>query len=565
LRHTRQHDPAFGLELVKLTWQREPAKERAAFLNALTVGLSLADEPFLEAALDDRSKEVRQNAVPLLASLPGSQLCVRMQARVEPLLCYHPAQHPRLAALGLTRGATISMALPEMCDAAMTRDGIDPKGSQLVGERSGWLNQMLSLVPPAVWVERWGVGADKIVAAVDDEAWDVLITGWAYAAVRYKDAAWADQRVREWRSRDYQAPLLIRTSLIDAARKRDWNRLPEMLDTIAGKDRDQIFAASLIRMVTASGDTRVVPVLLAAVKDPSPLVRAAAAEALQQVSTKEAVRALVEAAGDDYRLVRVRAAASLAGHQDLPLEDARRKIVALANQEYLASLLSRPDQWSSYYNLGNYYLNRGDFDQAVASFDTALKLEPRAVLAMVNEAIAYARLGENQKAGAALRKALTVAPDNAAANFNMGLLEAEQNDLKGAETHLKAALKNDPQMAQAAYNLCVMLSKDRIEEAVGFCRQAAELRWSDLRYTYTLAFFLQQKGDSAGAAETLEGLVTRDPSYADAYLLLGEIYEKAGDRPKAVAIYNKGLAAEGMPEGYRSRMKVRLEALKFVN
>jgi hypothetical protein len=30
-------------------------------------------------------------------------------------------------------------------------------------------------------------------------------------------------------------------------------------------------------------------------------------------------------------------------------------------QEYLASILSRPDQWDSHYNLGNYYLDRSDF------------------------------------------------------------------------------------------------------------------------------------------------------------------------------------------------------------
>ena len=165
------------------------------------------------------------------------------------------------------------------------------------------------------------------------------------------------------------------------------------MSTITSKDRDEVFATSLIRMVPASGDARVVPVLLEAVKDPSPLVRAAAAEALQQVPTKEAVQALVEATGDDYRLVRVRAAASLSGRPDLPLDEAQKKTVEAANGEYLASLLSRPDQWGSYYNLGNYYLNRGDFKQAVASYDTALKLEPRAVLAMVNESIAYARLG----------------------------------------------------------------------------------------------------------------------------------------------------------------------------
>ena len=241
-----------------------------------------------------------------------------------------------------------------------------------------------------------------------------------------KDAAWADKYVREWRTRDYQAPLLKRASLIDAARKRDWSKLPEMLDYVTSKDRDEVFATSLLRLVPASGDPRVVPALFKAMKDASPLMRAAAAQALQNVPTKESVQALVEATGDEYRLVRVRAAASLAGYQDLPLNETDKKRVAAANEEYLASILSRPDQWDSHYNLGNYYLDRGDFKQAVASYETALKMEPHGVLAMVNQAMAYARMGENQKANDALQKALKVAPDNAAANFNLGLLKAEE-------------------------------------------------------------------------------------------------------------------------------------------
>jgi tetratricopeptide (TPR) repeat protein len=273
----------------------------------------------------------------------------------------------------------------------------------------------------------------------------------------------------------------------------------------------------------------------------------------------------VEATGDDYRLVRVRAAAALAGYQNLPLDEAQEKTVAAANEEYLASILSRPDQWASHYNLGNYYLDRRELKQAIAAYDTALKLEPRAVLAMVNESMAYVRMGENKKAGESLKKALKVAPDNAAANFNMGLLKAEENDPGGAEMHLKSALKADPQMAQAAYNLCVLLSKDHLDEAIGFCRQAADLRPQEARYAYTLAFFQQQMGDSPGAAKVLHDLIRRSPAYADAYMLLGEIYEQQGNKSKAEEVYNQGLAAEGIPDSQKSRMKVRLDALKSVS
>jgi len=48
--------------------------------------------------------------------------------------------------------------------------------------------------------------------------------------------------------------VLKRASLIDAARKRDWSRLSEMLDYVSSKDRDEIFVTSLIRMIPASED-----------------------------------------------------------------------------------------------------------------------------------------------------------------------------------------------------------------------------------------------------------------------------------------------------------------------
>jgi len=341
-----------------------------------------------------------------------------------------------------------------------------------------------------------------------------------------KDAAWADKYVREWRTRDYQAPVLKRASLVDAARKRDWSKLPEMLSYVAGKDRDEIFATSLIRMVVSSGDPRVVPVLLDAVRDPSPLVRAAAAVALQQVPTREATQALVTAAGDDYRLVRVRAAASLVGYRNLPLGDAQKRTVAAANEELLVSILSRPDQWESHYNLGNYHMDRGDFKEAVASYDTALKIEPRAVLAMVNESMAFARMGENRKADELLQRALKTAPDNAAANFNMGLLKAEQSDPKGAERYLRKALEADPQMSQAAYNLCIITSTDRIDEAVDWCRKATELSPQSPEYAYTLAFYLNRKGESDEAVRVLTAIMKKHPGYKDAALLLGEISKK---------------------------------------
>ena len=56
-----------GSELLVGSWATESAKDRAALLDALTTGLSLADEELLERALDDSSRVVRQRAAGLLA------------------------------------------------------------------------------------------------------------------------------------------------------------------------------------------------------------------------------------------------------------------------------------------------------------------------------------------------------------------------------------------------------------------------------------------------------------------------------------------------------------------
>ncbi|MFO7644013.1 MAG: tetratricopeptide repeat protein [Desulfosarcina sp.] len=338
-----------------------------------------------------------------------------------------------------------------------------------------------------------------------------------------KDAQWADESVRQWRTRDYQAPVLQRAALIDAARQRDWTRLTEMIAYIADPEHDEIFAASLIRLIPPELDRKVQDALIGAANDPAPLIRAAAVQALGLIPTPEGLQTLIKATADEYRLVRVRAAAGLAGFPTLAAPPAVQAQIKAANDEYLAAITARPDQWTSHYNLGNYHLGQGDARAAVASYQTALQLDPQAIMPMVNTSIAYARMGENDKAEKALQEALEQAPANAAANFNMGLLKAGQNEPEAAETYLKKAFAADPQMAQVAYNLCVITATDRIGEAVTWCRKASELRPRDAKYAYTLAFYLNQQGDKDAAVMTLQALLAQYPQHKDAERLLNDI------------------------------------------
>lgn len=376
-----------------------------------------------------------------------------------------------------------------------------------------------------------------------------------------QDAAWADKHVRKWHERDYQAPTLHIAGLIADARKSDWRRLPEMLQYLASRDRDEVFAASLIRLLQRCGDDRQWPTTLKALRDPSPLVRSAAAARLGARLTSESVTALLAATSDRFRLVRIRAAEALAAlpREQLPAVDAAR--LNEATQELKLSLTSRPDDWSSHYNLGNLFLDRGKPAQALDAYTVAARLRPDTILPLVNASMAHARMGRADLAEKCLRRALEIDPNSPAAHFNLALLRAELGDNSQAEQSLRAALAADPNMPQAAFNLGVLLSRTRLAEAIQWCRRAHKLNPEQPRYAYTLAFFLNKSGELRGARDVLEQTVKRHPGYADAVLLLGGIHERQGRIDSARQVYRRALESNQLTPQARRAITGRLRVL----
>jgi Flp pilus assembly protein TadD len=376
-----------------------------------------------------------------------------------------------------------------------------------------------------------------------------------------RDAAWADGWVREWRDRDYQTAVLHRARLIDAARKGDWTRLPEILDYLADPAETEVYKASLAQLLNVADDASKWPALLGALEDPSPLVRASAAQALTDYYSPESVRLLLAAARDDYRLVRVSAASALAGFPSERVPTTERDVLERAMTEYVAAMETRPDNWNSHYNLGNFYMRRGEADRAIASFERAHRLEPRATAPLINVAIVYGLMGEDARAEESLLRALEVEPDNSAANLNLGLLLGGQGRTQEAEAAFRAVMSSEPHSV-AAYNLCVVTASDRLDEAIAWCRQAVELQPGEPEYVYTLAFYERERGDVDSAVALLRKLVEEQPGYADGYLLLGDIYEGQGRVEEAETLYRRALSSEAVPARDRSALEAKIEALR---
>jgi Tfp pilus assembly protein PilF len=366
-------------------------------------------------------------------------------------------------------------------------------------------------------------------------------------------ASWADAEVRRWRKRDYQAPTLQRASWIAAARKQDWSRLPEMVKYLSTAGREEIWAASLIQLLRPCEHESKWPAILACLNDPSPMVRAAAIDALGDALRADLIPQLAAATRDPFRLVRIRAAAALASVPREAIAESERRSLDSATQELLDSFSSRPDVPSSYHNLGNFHLSRHEAPKAIEAFQTALKLEPRDITSLANLALAYNLAGQNDKAEASLQEAVRLEPTNAAINLNFAMLLAERGKMEAAEKTFRTAFKADPRSAQAAFNLGVLLAEKHPEESLQWCRRAVELRPGEPRYAYTLAFYQLQNGSPREAAFTLEKLIARKPAYPDAYALLGQIYARQNKSREALAVYKQAAENTNLDRDQRTR------------
>lgn len=176
----RRIAPAEALERLRGGFTREGARARARFLSALRIGLSGADEPFLEAALDDRSEAVRREAAALLIDLPESAYVARMRRRAEDMLRMRAGQGRRI---GQRR---LEVVRPDTVDEGWKRDGFEKKQSHVSRDAGQWqISQVIGAVPVRHWLDRFDLSMDALFASVEDPWRTELLVAWMTAAVRF--------------------------------------------------------------------------------------------------------------------------------------------------------------------------------------------------------------------------------------------------------------------------------------------------------------------------------------------------------------------------------------------
>ncbi len=380
-----------------------------------------------------------------------------------------------------------------------------------------------------------------------------------------KTPQWANSIVKKRTNSNYQDETIRWGTLLSNARMGKWDRLDAMTEIIEKQEHNEVVIASFVRTLENCNNENKMPVLFDALKSKSPLVRSSAASALSGSFSTETGKALLEACSDEFRVVRIAAAASLAEFPKNLLSVADSLPLVNATREFIRSLNVRSDDWSSHYNIGIYYQGQGDNAKALESYETAVRIYPEALLPLINSSVLYSALGNQAKAIENLRKAMAIDSVNEAANLNYGLVMAEQGEMEEAEKALKIALKTNPKQAVAAYNLSVITSNNDLNEAIGYARIATKSLPGEPKYGYTLAYYLLQNRQNVEAIKTLRDVISRQPLFLDAYKLLADTYMRDGKPDEAVKVYRMALETKGINENDKIALQQIVNSLNKSN
>lgn len=150
----------------------------------------------LERQLQGGSPAARAAAARTLARRSGSALARRMETRASALL-----------------SSGMKTTLPDRLPEDWVRDGILERPPEGMGPKAFWLLQVLSLVPPSTWEDRFG---RKPAAMVADIAPDdvVLARALSRAALLHGDPAWAGPLLDWWTGSEDAAVRELRIALL---------------------------------------------------------------------------------------------------------------------------------------------------------------------------------------------------------------------------------------------------------------------------------------------------------------------------------------------------------------
>jgi tetratricopeptide (TPR) repeat protein len=208
--------------------------------------------------------------------------------------------------------------------------------------------------------------------------------------------------------------------------------------------------------------------------------------------------------------------------------------------DYNQAIKLKPDYAEAYYNRGLTYNYQGNYTAAIADYNQAIKLKPDYAEAYNNRGLAYADQGNYTEAIADYNQAIKLKPDYAKVYNNRGLAYADQGNYTEAIADLTQAIKLKPDDAGAYSNRGnAYAGQGNYTAAIADYNQAIKLKpdFAEAYYNRGLAYYY--RSNYTAAIADYNQAIKLKPDFADTYNNRGIAYTRQGNYIVAIADYNQ--------------------------
>ena len=262
----------------------------------------------------------------------------------------------------------------------------------------------------------------------------------------------------------------------------------------------------------------------AAVRDPDPLVRLAAASALHGLEPRARLRVGGVLLTDPVRAVRIESVMPLADGPSDGMTVSQRVACDGALDEFFQAQRANAERPEAHVNVGLMRVKQGDLEAAGRAYEAALRVGPWFLPAYANLADLLRQQGRDDEGEVVLREGLEGNPGSPALNHALGLLLVRQKRLDEALEALARAAELAPDDPQLAYVHAIGLhSTGRTEEALRVLRRAHERSPSVRAVLVALVTLNRDRGALDEARSWARRLVELSPDDPAARQLVAEL------------------------------------------
>lgn len=330
-----------------------------------------------------------------------------------------------------------------------------------------------------------------------------------------KSTEWAVEKADAFYGGRLNRPARDRARLVASARRGEPSAREGLIRMLATADVPawKATACHLLERWVMHPDAA--SALLAALKDPSPLVREAAARSLihQSRQGNETIRAVFKTLLEDpVRAVRIAAAWALVDQLDLS---------GKAGRELTHMLDINSDQPTGRMQLSQFAYLRGDTAGAVRQIRKAIEWDPNSPPFHHDLAILLSTTGDITGAIDALQQAVRLAPEDAEYHYKLALAWNEAGQPEKTASTLETAVKLDPANGRAWYNLGLAYHRmNRPQDAITALLRGEQAEPSDPAIPYARATIHARIGQYPEASQAADRALRLRPDFTEAVQLL---------------------------------------------